>query len=46
MKNMMENGLIDKLRPVLTHQYNIDDYETGFATMMGGQSGKVVLHWD
>ncbi|HET7675729.1 MAG TPA: L-threonine 3-dehydrogenase, partial [Gammaproteobacteria bacterium] len=31
--------------PILTHNYGVDDFETGFQTMRSGQSGKIVLNW-
>eukprot|EP00297_Palpitomonas_bilix_P026274 CAMPEP_0113876464 /NCGR_PEP_ID=MMETSP0780_2-20120614/5506_1 /TAXON_ID=652834 /ORGANISM="Palpitomonas bilix" /LENGTH=347 /DNA_ID=CAMNT_0000862555 /DNA_START=112 /DNA_END=1155 /DNA_ORIENTATION=- /assembly_acc=CAM_ASM_000599 len=46
MKNMMENGLMDAIKPVMTHQLPIDDFEEGFQAMLSGTSGKVVLNWD
>ncbi|WP_112313175.1 L-threonine 3-dehydrogenase [Pseudogemmobacter bohemicus] len=40
---MLENGL--KIAPVITHRFAADDFGTGFQTMRGGSSGKVVLDW-
>ncbi|WP_420858026.1 L-threonine 3-dehydrogenase [Marivivens marinus] len=40
---MLENGL--KVREVITHRFKADDFRTGFETMKGGASGKVVLDW-
>ena len=43
MVAMLQSGL--DLSPVLTHQFPVEDFEQGFATMLSGQSGKVILHW-
>lgn len=40
---MLENGL--NVRPVITHRFAVDQFETAFHTMRSGQSGKVVLDW-
>ena len=40
---MLQNGL--DIREVITHRYNADQYADGFAMMMSGMSGKVVLNW-
>ena len=40
---MLQNGL--DIREVITHRYNADQYADGFAVMMSGMSGKVVLNW-
>lgn len=45
MQNMLVGGLDEKIKPVVTHRFFIDDYEKGFAAMRSGQSGKVVLDW-
>lgn len=43
MINMLESGLnIDK---IITHQFNVDDFQKGFDVMMSGNSGKVILNW-
>jgi threonine 3-dehydrogenase len=41
MQTMLESGL--DIAPVITHELAFEDYETGFAAMSSGQSGKVVL---
>jgi len=33
------------LTPIITHRYPVDQFETGFAAMLSGQSGKVILDW-
>jgi len=43
MVSLLQSGL--DLSPIITHQYSIDEYEQGFATMGSGQSGKVLLDW-
>ena len=40
---MLQNGL--DVRGVITHRFKVDDFATGFETMRGGSSGKVVLDW-
>lgn len=41
MQTMLESGL--DIAPVITHELAFEDYETGFAAMISGESGKVVL---
>ena len=43
MAVMLQSGL--DISPVITHRFGYRDFEKGFATMMGGESGKVVLNW-
>jgi len=40
---MLQNGL--DVSKVITHRFPAQQFEEGFATMMGGSSGKVVLDW-
>ncbi len=40
---MLENGL--DVSRVITHRFPAADYEAGFAAMLSGSSGKVVLDW-
>ena len=40
---MLQNGL--DVGKVITHQFPVDAFEEGFATMRSGKSGKVVLDW-
>jgi len=40
---MLENGL--DVRGVITHRFPVADYREGFAAMLSGSSGKVVLDW-
>ena len=41
---LVQSGL--DLSPLITHRFSIDDYEEGFATMLSGNSGKVILDWE
>nr|WP_217959587.1 L-threonine 3-dehydrogenase [Acutalibacter muris] len=43
MTTMIQSGL--DIAPVITHRFDIRDYEKGFEAMISGQSGKVVLDW-
>jgi len=40
---MLQNGL--DVSRVITHRFPVAEFETGFATMRSGSSGKVVLDW-
>jgi threonine 3-dehydrogenase len=41
MQTMLQSGL--DIAPVITHELPFEEYETGFAAMIRGESGKVVL---
>ena len=43
MTVMLESGL--DIRPVITHRFHYTEFEQGFAAMLSGQSGKVILNW-
>ncbi|HEY0550791.1 MAG TPA: L-threonine 3-dehydrogenase [Verrucomicrobiae bacterium] len=43
MSVMLESGL--DIKPVITHRFHYTEFEKGFAAMLGGQSGKVILDW-
>ena len=43
MTVMLESGL--DIKPVVTHRFDVRDFEQGFAVMNSGQSGKVILNW-
>ncbi len=43
MVAMIQSGL--DLSPIITHHYAAEDFETAFATMLSGQSGKIILDW-
>jgi threonine 3-dehydrogenase len=44
MITMLQSGL--NIAPVITHEFNINDYEKAFETMRSGQSGKVIMNWE
>jgi threonine 3-dehydrogenase len=43
MTVMLESGL--DIRPVITHRFHYTEFERGFAAMLSGDCGKVILHW-
>ncbi|MAG76935.1 MAG: L-threonine 3-dehydrogenase [Colwelliaceae bacterium] len=43
MASLIQSGL--DLSPIITHQFNVDDFQQGFDIMRSGQSGKVILNW-
>ena len=43
MTVMLESGL--NIQPVITHRFHYTEYEKGFAAMISGESGKVILNW-
>jgi threonine 3-dehydrogenase len=43
MSAMLESGV--DIAPVITHRFAYHDFEKGFAAMISGQAGKVVLDW-
>jgi threonine 3-dehydrogenase len=43
MTHLLESGL--DLSPVITHRFEIDDFQKGFDAMLSGQAGKVILSW-
>lgn len=43
MDTMLQSGL--NIDDIITHRFDIRDYEKGFAAMNSGNSGKVVLDW-
>ncbi len=43
MTVMIQSGL--DITPLITHRLGYEEYETGFAAMRSGESGKVVLDW-
>jgi threonine 3-dehydrogenase len=44
MVAMLQSGL--DLSPMITHRFAVDDFEAGFAAMLSGRSGKVILDWE
>lgn len=43
MASLIQSGL--DLTPIITHHFNVDDFQLGFDAMCSGQSGKVILDW-
>ena len=43
MTVMLDTGL--DIRPVITHRFHHTEFEQGFAAMLSGESGKVILDW-
>ena len=43
MSTMLQAGL--DISAIVTHHFDIRDYEKGFEAMISGQSGKVILDW-
>ncbi len=43
MITMLQSGL--DVSKVITHHFDIDDFQQGFDTMRSGKSGKVILNW-
>ncbi len=43
MTVMLQSGL--RIDPVITHRFPYTEFEKGFAQMLSGQSGKVILKW-
>ena len=43
MTTMLQAGF--NLAPIITHHFDIKDFEKGFAAMISGNSGKVILDW-
>ena len=43
MSSMLQSGL--NIDSIITHHYDIDEFQPAFELMESGQSGKVILHW-
>ena len=43
MQSMIQTGL--DISKVITHHFEIDDFQKGFDVMASGESGKVILNW-
>ena len=43
MISMLQSGL--NIKPIITHNFSVDDFEKGFEIMCSGNSGKVILNW-
>ncbi|MDR0577501.1 MAG: L-threonine 3-dehydrogenase [Candidatus Accumulibacter sp.] len=44
MVTLIQSGL--DIAPIITHRYPIADFKEGFAKMISGQSGKIILDWE
>ena len=44
MASMLQSGL--DVSPIITHHFDVSDYEEAFQLMESGQSGKVILSWE
>ncbi len=43
MSSMLQSGL--NIGPIITHHFDVDDYQPAFELMESGQSGKIILNW-
>lgn len=43
MTVLLQTGM--DISPIITHRYDYQDFEEGFASMASGNSGKVILNW-
>jgi threonine 3-dehydrogenase len=43
MSSMLQSGL--NIEPIITHHYEVDEFQPAFELMESGQSGKVILNW-
>ena len=44
MSVFVDSGM--DISPIITHRFAIDDFEQGFAAMLAGDAGKVILDWE
>ncbi|MGB5720055.1 MAG: L-threonine 3-dehydrogenase [Woeseiaceae bacterium] len=44
MSSMLQSGL--NIAPIITHHFDIDEFQPAFELMESGQTGKVILHWN
>ena len=44
MASMLQSGL--NIEPIITHHFDIDDFQPAFDLMASGQTGKVILNWN
>ena len=44
MSSMLQSGL--NMDPIITHHFDIDEFQPAFELMETGKSGKVILHWN
>ena len=43
MSSMLQSGL--NVSPIITHHFDIDEFQPAFELMESGQSGKIILNW-
>jgi threonine 3-dehydrogenase len=43
MTVLLQSGV--DISPVITHRFPYHEFERGFAAMISGQTGKVILDW-
>ncbi len=43
MSSMLQSGL--NIEPIITHHFDVDEFQPAFELMESGQSGKVILNW-
>ena len=43
MSTMLQSGL--DISGIITHRFDVKDYQKGFDAMISGKSGKVILDW-
>ena len=43
MSSMLQSGL--NIEPIITHHFDVDEFQPAFDLMESGQSGKVILNW-
>jgi len=44
MSSMLQSGL--NMDPIITHHFDIGEFQPAFELMESGQTGKVILHWN
>jgi threonine 3-dehydrogenase len=44
MSSMLQSGL--NMDPIITHHFDVDEFQPAFELMESGLSGKVILHWN
>tara|TARA_R110000868_G_scaffold380784_4_gene647033 strand:- start:24768 stop:25793 length:1026 start_codon:yes stop_codon:yes gene_type:complete len=43
MSSILQSGL--NISRIITHHFDVDDFQKGFDVMLSGKSGKVILNW-
>lgn len=46
MTALLDSGLDQSIKKIITHHYSFDAFEKAFNTMQSGKSGKVIMSWD